>query len=143
VSNDSYSACQVLRIYNVVTGRLLSFQAPPGTVGWLPFGIGVTQAIAPGGRMIAAYAATLSPGRDRLFVLRLGRTGGPPRAVPYSAAAVTLWARTAWSADGSWLFFQGPSGHLWAYQVSTGQVRASGTPCCGYAVMATFPSTHR
>jgi len=144
-SNDSYSACQVLRIYDVVTGRLLSFRAPPGTVGWLPLGIGATQAIAPGGRLIAAYAATLSPGRarGRLFVLRLGRTGGPPRAVPYSAAAATLSARTAWSADGSWLFYQGPGGHLWAYRVSSGQFRASGTPCCGYAVMAAFPGTHR
>jgi hypothetical protein len=145
VSNDSYSACQVLRIYNVVTGRLLSFRAPPGTVGWLPLGIGVTQAIAPGGRLIAAYAATLSPGRGRgtLFVLRLGRAGGAPRAVPDSAADATLPARTAWSAGGSWLFYQGPRGHLWAYRVSSGQVRASGTPCCAYAVMAAFPGTHR
>jgi hypothetical protein len=142
VSNDSYSACQVLRIYNVVTGRLLSFRAPPGTVGWLPLDIGVTQAIAPGGRLIAAYAATLSPGRGRgrLFVLRLGRTGGPPRAVPSSAGDATLSPRTAWSADGSWLFFQGPGRHLWAYQVSSGRVLASGTPCCGYTVMAAYPS---
>ena len=145
VSNDSYSACQVLRIYNVVTGKLLSLRPPPGTVGWLPLGIGVTQAIAPGGRLIAAYAATLSPGRarGRLFVLRLGRTGGPPRAVPYSAVDATLWSRTAWSAGGSWLFYQGPTGHLWAYQVSSGRVRASGTPCCRYAVMAAYLSTHR
>lgn len=143
VRNDSYSACQMLRVFDVVTGRLLSFRAPPGTVGWLPLGIGVTQAIAPGGRLIAAYAATLSPGHGRLFVLRLGGTGGPPRAVPSSAAGATLSARTAWSADGSWLFYQGPDGHLWAYQVSSGQVRASGTPCCGYTVMAAFPSTRR
>jgi hypothetical protein len=144
-SNDSYSACQVLRIYNVVTGRLLSLRAPPGTVGWLPLDIGVTQAIAPGGRLIAAYAATLSPGRGRgrLFVLRLGRAGGPPRAVPSSAGDGTLSPRTAWSADGSWLFYQGPGGHLWAYQASSGLVRASGVPCCGYAVMAAFPSTRR
>ena len=47
VSNDSYSACQVLRVFDVVTGRLLSFRAPPGTVGWLPLGIGITKAIAP------------------------------------------------------------------------------------------------
>lgn len=141
--NDSYSACQVLRVFDVVTGRLLSFRAPAGTVGWLPLGIGFSKAISPGGRLIAAYAATLPPGRGgaRLFVLRLGGTGGPPRAVPSSAA--TLSPRTAWSADGSWLFYQGPGGHLWAYQVSSGQVRASGTPCCGYAVMAAFPSTRR
>ena len=140
VSNDSYSACQVLRVFDVVTGRLLSFRAPLGTAGWIPFGIGITKAIAPGGRLIAAYAATLplGHGRNRLFVLRLGGTGGAPHAVPASGAV--LYPRTAWSADGSWLFYQGPGGHLWAYRVSSGQVRASGTPCCGYTVMAAFPS---
>jgi hypothetical protein len=140
VRNDSYAACQVLRVFDVVTGRLLSFRAPPGTAGWIPLGIGITKAIAPGGRLIAAYAATLplGHGRNRLFVLRLGGTGGAPRAVPASVAV--LYPRTAWSADGSWLFYQGPGGHLWAYQVSSGQVRASGTPCCGYTVMAAFPS---
>ena len=55
---DYYEACPVLRVFDVVTGRLLSFPAPPGTAGWMPFEIGVTHAIAPGGRMIAAYAAT-------------------------------------------------------------------------------------
>ncbi len=145
VPNDAYSACQVLRVFDVVTGRLLSFRAPPGTVGWLPLRIGFSKAIAPGDRMIAAYAATLPPGRGRgrLFVLRLGRAGGPPRAVPSSAGDGTLSPRTAWSADGSWLFYQGPGGRLWAYRVSSGQVRASGVPCCGYAVMAAFPSTRR
>jgi hypothetical protein len=90
--------------------------------------------------MIAAYAATppLGGGRDRLFVLRLGGTGGAPRAVPSSAALLT--PKTAWSADGSWLFYQGPGGHLWAYQASSGQIHASGAPCCGYAVMTTFPA---
>jgi hypothetical protein len=142
VRNDSYAACQMLRVFDVVTGRLLSFRAPPGTLGWIPIGIGITKAIAPGGRLIAAYAATLPParGRDRLFVLRLGGTGGAPRVVPSSAADATLSSRTAWSADGSWLFYRGPGGHLWAYQVSSGRVRASGTPCCEYTVMAAFPN---
>jgi hypothetical protein len=139
VSNDGYQACQVLRVYDVVTGRVLSFRAPAGTAGWMPLRIGVTQAISPGGRMIAAYAATLPPGqgRDRLYLLRLDGTGGPPRPVPSSAAV--LFPRTAWSADGSWLFYQGPRGHLWAYQVSRGRLRASRTPCCGYTVMAALP----
>jgi len=145
VRNDSYAACQVLRVYDVVTGRVRSFGTPPGTAGWMPLGIGVTQAIAPGGRMIAAYAATLplsrGRGQDRLFVLRLGGIGGAPRAVPSSTAV--LIPRTAWSADGSWLFYQGPGGHLWAYQASSGRVRASGASCCGYTVMAAFPSARR
>ena len=140
VDNAYYATCQVLRVFDVVTGRRLSFRAPPGTAGWMPLRIGVTDAIAPGGRMIAAYAATLPLGRgqDRLYLIRLDSTGGPPRAVPSSAAV--LVPRTAWSEDGSWLFYQGPGGRLWAYRASNGQVRASRTPCCGYAVMAAFPS---
>ena len=145
VRNDYYPTCQVLRVYDVVTGRVRSLGTPPGTAGWMPLGIGVTHAIAPGGRMIAAYAGTLplsrDRGQDRLFVLRLGGIGGAPRAVPSSAAI--LIPRTAWSADGSWLFYQARGGHLWAYQASSGRVRASGTPCCGYAVMVAFPGTHR
>lgn len=138
--NDYFSACQVLRVLDVVTGRVQSFERPPGTAGWMPPGIGATRAIAPGGRMFAAYAATppLRGGQDRLFVLRLGGTAGAPRAVPSSAAV--LIPKTAWSADGSWLFYQGPGGHLWAYQPSSGQVHASGAPCCGYAVMTAFPA---
>jgi hypothetical protein len=143
VRNDYYPTCQVLRVFDVVTGRVQSFGTPPGTAGWMPLGIGVTQAIAPGGRMIAAYAATmpLGRGRDRLFVLRVGGIGGAPRAVPASGAV--LYPRTAWSAGGSWLFYQGPGGHLWAYQASSGRVRASATPCCGYTVMTAFPGTRR
>jgi hypothetical protein len=138
-----YEACPVLRVFDVVTGRLLSFPAPPGTAGWMPFRIGVTHAIAPGGRMIAAYAATrpLGKGHDRLYVMRLAGATGRPMAVPSSAAVLN--PSTAWSADGSWLFYQGPRSRLWAYQVSSGEVRASTTPCCAYTVMAAFPSGRR
>jgi hypothetical protein len=138
-----YATCQVLRVFDVVTGRLFSFPAPPGTAGWIPFEIGVTYAIAPGGRMIAAYAATrpLGRGQDRLYVMRLTDAAGQPLPVPSSAAV--LYARTAWSADGSWLFYQGPRGRLWAFQVSSGRVRASTTPCCLYTVMIAFPSRRR
>jgi hypothetical protein len=122
----------------VVTGRLFSFRAPAGTAGWVPGG----HAIAPGGRTIAAYAATrpLGKGRDRLYVMRLADASRPV-AVPSSAA--TLGANTAWSADSSWLFYQGPDKHLWAYQVSSRKTRASSTPCCSYTVMAAFPSVRR
>ena len=138
-----YATCQVLRVFNVVTGRLSSVRAPAGTAGWIPFGIGVTHPIAPQGQMIAAYAATrpLGKGHDRLFVTRLASTTGTPVPVPSSAAI--LYARTAWSADGSWLIYQGPGQRMWAYQVSSGNARASSTPCCSYTVMAAFPSSHR
>jgi hypothetical protein len=143
VRQDYYATCQVLRVLDVVTGGLRSFRAPPGTAGWIPAEIGTTTAIAPDGRTIAAYAATqpLGHGRDRLYVMRLAGTAAPPRAVPSSAAL--LYPRTAWSADGSWLFYQGPGGRLWAYQRGSGQVRATGTPCCGYTVMVAFPSGAR
>jgi hypothetical protein len=138
-----YATCQVLRVFDVVTGRLVSFSAPPGTAGWIPFDIGVTHAIAPAGQMIAAYAATrpLGNGQDRLFVMRLAGATGLPLPVPSSAA--NLYPRTAWSADGSWLFYQGPGRRMWAYQVSSGKARASGTPCCPYTVMVAFPSSRR
>ena len=42
--------------------------------------------------------------------------------------------------DSSWLFYQGPGEQMWAYQVTTGQVRSSSTTCCQYAVMATMKS---
>jgi hypothetical protein len=135
-----YATCPVPRVFDVVTGRLLSFRAPPGTAGWIPFDIGITHAIAPAGQMIAAYAAMrpLGNGQDRLFVMRLAGATGRPLPVPSSAAV--LYARTAWSADGSWLFYQGPGGRMWAYQVSSGKARASRTPCCPYTVMIAFPS---
>jgi len=74
----------------------------------------------------------------RLYVLRVAASSRP--AVPVPSSAAVLFARTAWSADGSWLLYQGPGGHLWAYQVTSGQVRASGTPCCQYTVLAAAPS---
>jgi len=107
--------CQMLRIFNVVTGRLVS--------------------ISPDNQLIAAYAATqpLRKGRGRLYLIRLTSPSRRARAVPASAAP--SYARTAWSPKGSWLLYQGPRMHLWAYQVTTGKVRASSTPCCGYTAM--------
>ena len=138
-----YATCPVLRVFDVATGRLLSFRKPPGTAGWMPPGLFTAQAIAPQDRMIAAYAATrpLGQGQGRLFVIRLTGATSRPVAVPSSAAR--LDPRTAWSADGSWLFYQGPGQRLWAYQVSSRKTRASRTPCCLYTVMAAFPSARR
>jgi hypothetical protein len=137
-----YATCPVLRVFNMITGRLLSFRAPAGTAGWIPFGIGVAHPIAPQGQLIAVYAAMrpLGKGQDRLFVIRLASATGTPLPVPSSAAI--LYARTAWAAGGSWLIYQGPGQRMWAYQVSTGKTRASSTPCCSYTVMTAFPSNH-
>jgi hypothetical protein len=135
-----YDACTSLRIFDVVTGQLTSFAAPPGTAGWVPNGFNLVSAISPAGQTVAAYAA-LRPqgqGRVRLYLMRITSPSGQPRAVPSSAAY--LFARTAWSANGSWLLYQGPGGHLWADQVASGAIRASSTPCCQYTVMVAAPS---
>jgi len=137
------ATCPVLRVFDVVTGALLSFRAPPGTAGWIPYGFNVTQSIAPRDPVIAAYAATRPLGhrQHRLFVIRLTGATGRPVAVPSSTAHI--YPRTAWSADGSWLFYQGPGRRMWAYQISSGKIRASSTPCCSYTVMVAFPSARR
>jgi hypothetical protein len=144
-----YDACRVLRVFDVVTGNLDSIRAPQGTAGWVQsgiHGIGMDNAISPRGTMIAAEAVT-SPrrGQARLFVLALGPRHPKPTVVPSSAAFMA--AMTTWSPDGSWLFYQGPGGHLWAYQDATGRTRPSAIPsrplampCCQYNAMAAIPS---
>jgi len=136
---DNYGRCQMLRIFNVVTGRLVSLAAPRGTAGWVPDGF-YASAISPGNHMIAAYAATRPKPkrRARLYLIRLTSPSHRARAVPSSAAP--YYTRTAWSATGSWLLYQGPGGHLSAYQVTTGKRRTSGVPCCGYTAMVAAPN---
>ena len=90
--------------------------------------------------MIAAYAAIRPQraGQARLYVMRIA--GPSRRAMPVPSSAAGLFARTAWSANDTWLLYQGPGGRLWAYQMTSGQTRASSTPCCQYTVMAAVPS---
>ena len=139
-ANTGYETCPMLRVLNVATGKLISFAAPPGTAGWVPNGFDLVSAISPGDRMIAAYAAMRpqGQGRVRLYTVLLSRPSRGSRVVPSSSAY--LFARTAWSAKGSWLLYQGRGGHLWAYQVTSGKVRTSGTPCCQYSVMVAAPA---
>ncbi len=144
--HEEIDACSELRVFDVVTGGLESFPAPPGTAGWVRSGvhaIGMDNAISPRDTMIAAEALT-SPrrGQARLFVLPLGARHQEPAAVPSSVAVTTgvITPMTTWSADGSWLFYQGLGGHLWDYQAATGRTRASDIPCCQYFAMAAVPS---
>jgi hypothetical protein len=135
-----YDTCRALQVLDVVTGKLISFPAPPGTAGWVPNGFNLVSAISHDDQMIAAYAAIRprGAGQVRLYVMRIA---GPSRqAIPVPSSAAYLFARTAWSADDTWLLYQGPGGHLWANQVTSGQTRASSTPCCRYTVMAAAPS---
>jgi hypothetical protein len=81
-----------------------------------------------------AAVAPASQGIASVFVLHL--TGPDTRATAVPSSAAFLLSVTAWSARGSWLFYQGPGQHMWAYQVTTGRVRSSETTCCQYAVMA-------
>ncbi len=138
--NSGYDACRMLRIFNVVTGKMTSIPAPAGTVGWVPNGFDLVSAISPRGTMIAAYAAVrpAGSGRVRLYLMRTRGAVTRPRPVPASEAF--LYARTAWSVRGGWLLYQGPGEHLGAYQPSTGEMRKSTTPCCRFTVMVAVPS---
>jgi len=138
-ANTGYLACAMLRVLNVVTGRLVSFAAPPATAGWVPNGFDNTSAISPAGPMIAAYAAVLpqGEGRVRLYVMRLTGPRNGPMAVPSSVAI--LPAGTAWTAKESWLLYQGPGGHLWAYQATSGTVRVSSTRHYGMVAVPSRP----
>ena len=60
-----------------------------------------------------------------------------PIAVPSSVAILS--ASTAWTAKGSWLLYQGPGGHLWAYQATSGAVRASSTRHYGMVAVPSHP----
>ena len=138
--NAGYDACKRLQVLDVVTGKLISFRAPPGTAGWVPNGFNLVSAISHDGDMIVAYAATRPEGKGqvRLYVMRIASPSRPATAVPSSAAY--LFARTAWSPKDTWLLYQGPGGHLWAYQVTSGRTGASSTTCCRYTVMVAVPS---
>ncbi len=144
--NMGYPVCNTLRVYDVATGRLRSFAAPAGTLGWVPNragdGFWSFTDIAPSGRLMAAHAALSPVGRGivRTFVLRLAGPASRPRPVPSSSAF--LLSEMAWSAGGSLLFYQGPGAHLWAYRPATGRVWSSKTPCCNYEVLAPIGSSH-
>ncbi len=145
--NFGYYACRTLLVFDVVTGRLRSFAAPPGTTGWVPTHGGnwawSASEIAPSGLMMAAEAVVPpeSQGIARVFILHL--TGRDPQATAVPSSAAFLLSVTAWSPDSSWLFYQGPGEQMWAYRAATGQVRSSTTTCCQYAVMATIKSPRR
>jgi hypothetical protein len=132
VGGVGYVTCAMMRVVDVLTGRLFSFPAPRGTAGWVPGGFDRASAIAPSGQMIVAYAATrpLGEGRVRLYLMPLAGRGDRVVAIPSSSAL--FYAMTAWTAHGQWLLYQGRGEHLWAYQASSGMVRASSTPCCRY-----------
>jgi hypothetical protein len=142
--NFAFYACRTLRVLDIGTGRLRSFPAPRGTRGWAPTHGGnwawSRSEIAPSGQLMAAEAviAPVSKGIARVFVLHLTGQDRQATAVPSSAAF--LLSVTTWSARGSWLFYQGPGQHMWAYQETTGHLRSSKTTCCQYAVMAAISS---
>jgi hypothetical protein len=138
--NYGFSACRFMRVYDVVSGELRSFAAPPGSLGWIPShgGYWSHSAIAPSGAAMAAKAliAPADQGVTREFVLHL--SGRDKRAIAVPSSAAFLLSVTAWSVRSSWLFYQGPGERMWAYQLATGDVRSSRTLCCQYATMATL-----
>jgi hypothetical protein len=140
---SGFDVCRTLRVIDVVTGRRASFPAPRGTLGWVPEGFNLDGVIAPGNAAVAAEAA-IPPARNgavRVFVVRLGRTPRGPIAAPGSTAQ--LYAKTAWSPDGSWLMYQGPGSTLRALRLRTGTMRSFNTPCCQYTAMLALASSTR
>jgi hypothetical protein len=134
-----YEACARLNVVDVVTDARLSVPAPAGTLGWVPRGFGPELAIAPGDHLLAAEAAVApaAKGKVRVFVLRLGRIA---TVMPVPSSIARLYAGTAWSLDGSRLFYQGPGQHLHALEVATGATQAFRLRCCQYAAMVVVPS---
>jgi hypothetical protein len=86
--------------------------------------------------MMAAEAVVPpdSQGIAHVYVLHL--TGPDMQATVVPSSSSFLLSVTAWSADSSWLFYQGPREQMWAYQVTSGKLRSSRVTCCQYAVMA-------
>ena len=134
-----YQACARLNVVDVVTDARLSVPAPAGTLGWVPRGFGPELAIAPGDHLLAAEAAVApaAKGKIRVFVLRLGRIA---TVTPVPSSTARLDAGTAWSLDGSRLFYQGPGQHLHALEVATGATQAFRLRCCQYAAMVVVPT---
>lgn len=134
-----YTACARLHVIDVVTGARQSVPPPARTLGWVPRGFGPELAIAPGDHLLAAKAA-LAPGakgKIRIFVLHLGRRA---TVTPVPSSTARLYAGTAWSRDGSQLFYQGPGERLHALTVATGAIRAFPLRCCQYSAMVVVPT---
>ncbi len=132
--------CGVLRVYNVVTGRLASIPAPSGTAGWAPYEFNRVLPVAPGDTMLAATAVPATDARHgRLYVVRLN--SARPRLIPVPHAAGFLLSCLTWSPRGSWLFYPGPGSRLWAFQATTGKARSSTLPDCPWnGIMLAYPS---
>jgi hypothetical protein len=129
-----YTTCSRLVAVDLLTGRRLVVAAPAGTIGWLPNWFALGGAISAADRLLDAQAvvAPASKGRARLFLL--GLTGGNP-VLPVPDSYAPLYARAAWSTDGSSLFYQGSNGRLRSYQPQTRLSRGYQTRCCQYGAM--------
>jgi hypothetical protein len=127
------------------TARTLpdSESAPGFTVGARLVAYDTGCASPATGTLMAAKAVIPPDGRGiiREYVLRL--SGRDRRSILVPSSASFLLSATAWSAASSWLFYQGPGERMWAYQVRTGEIRSSRTPCCQYTTMATLSARSR
>jgi hypothetical protein len=123
----AYTFCKRLRVVDLVTGRRLSFPAPPGTGGWVPPPTTVHD-LSPNGGELAAEASTPPARKDRTeeFVLSLSGRRHPVTPVPSSRAHP--YVRTAWSPDGLALLFQGSHKHLDVFLPSSGRRYQSSLP---------------
>jgi hypothetical protein len=94
--------------------------------------VALTESGDPYPRTLAAFL-----GLTRLYVLRLTHNS-TPTPVPWSTAR--LYARTAWSPGGAWLFCQGRGGRLRALEIATARTYPLGFRCCRYTAMVAIRS---
>jgi hypothetical protein len=135
-----YDVCRTLRVIDLVTGKRVSYPAPSGTVGWVPNGFGLNGGFAASTGALAAEAAVPPAGKGRIRLFVVPSFGGGRASIPVPSSTAPLYARTAWSPDGSWLLYQGPRQRLRIYQTATRRQHQSALTCCEYTAMVAIPS---
>ncbi len=140
---SGFQVCAQLHVIDLLNGQRFSFAAPAGTLGWVMSQFSLDSGTAP--RTMLAAQAAIAParaGQARLFILRLGEKRASAIAVPDSTAPT--YAKSAWSTNGSWLFYERSGERLGAFRPATrthpAQTRAMAVRCCQYAAMVSAPS---
>lgn len=137
--NYEYTVCRTLRVVDLVTGGRRSFPAQPGTVGWVPLGVYETGHVrdagfAPGGGELAAEAAVAPARKARTDEVILSLSGQRHTVTRVPSWNAQLYGRTAWSPDGSSLFYQGLHNRLDVFLPAQNSWYQSKLPCCQFAI---------
>jgi hypothetical protein len=121
--------CRAAELHDLSTGAKRVFDAPDGT-GWVTaWATGSGDAISANGRYVALGAAPTdsAPPASTDLYLADTQTGGLVQ-VPHSSN--DAYARTGWSPDGGWLFFETTDHRIGAYRPADGKFRTFPGQCC-------------